>query len=243
MGYKLSVTSWIFFMLFLGTLAGCGAGGGGGDDKAPSGAQKGAVLKTIEVKETEFKLQPADITLDKPGTYVFRAVNSGDTVHALEVEGEGIEEGEVLDLLSGLVEKSLVMIRGGNPGGARYRLLEPVRQYALDKLEESDEAEEARRRHAEFFLALAEQTVTEMRGPEQAAWLDRLEAEHDNLRGALSWALERGEAELALRLAAALEMFWAAQGYFDEGRRWLEATLAMGYRASVEARISRRGSQ
>jgi uncharacterized cupredoxin-like copper-binding protein len=94
-GFTLSVTSWIFCLLFLGTLAGCGAGGAGGgrgDDKAPSGAQKGAVVKMIQVKETEFKLEPSEITLDKPGTYVFKAVNSGDTVHALEVEGEGIEE-------------------------------------------------------------------------------------------------------------------------------------------------------
>ena len=146
--------------------------------------------------------------------------------------GDGVEEREVLDLLSGLVEKSLVMVRGGDPGGARYRLLEPVRQYALDKLEESDEAEEARRRHAEFFLGLAEETETEMRGAEQATWLDRLEAEHDNLRGALSWALERGEPELGLHLAEAFWWFWEARGYFDEGRRWLEQALAKGSRAS-----------
>src|SRR5215208_4718172 len=77
-GFKLSVTSWIFCLLFLGTLAVCGggAGGGRGDDKAPSGAQKGAVVKTIQAKETEFKLEPSEITLDKPGTYVFKAVNS-----------------------------------------------------------------------------------------------------------------------------------------------------------------------
>jgi predicted ATPase/DNA-binding CsgD family transcriptional regulator len=146
--------------------------------------------------------------------------------------GGGVEEGEVLDLLSGLVEKSLVMSRGDDPGGARYRLLEPVRQYALDKLEESDEAEEARRRHAWFFLGLAEETVTEMRGPEQAAWLDRLEAEHDNLRGALSWALERGEPELGLHLAEAFWWFWESRGYFVEGRWWLEQALAKGSRAS-----------
>jgi len=91
--FKLTVTGWIFCLLFLGTfLAGCGAGGGGGEDKAPSDAKEGAVLKMIQVKETEFELKPAEITLDKPGTYVFKAVNSGDTVHALEVEGEGIEE-------------------------------------------------------------------------------------------------------------------------------------------------------
>jgi predicted ATPase/DNA-binding SARP family transcriptional activator len=147
-------------------------------------------------------------------------------------KGEGVEEGEVLDLLSGLVEKSLVMIRGGDPGGARYRLLEPVRQYALDKLEGSDEAEEARRRHAEFFLGIAGETVTEMRGREQATWLARLEVELDNLRGALSWALERGEPELGLHLAEAFWWFWEAQGYFVEGRRWLEQALAKGSRAS-----------
>jgi len=70
---------------------GGGSGGGGNGDDAPSGA-KDSVLKTIRIEETEFRLEPAEITLDKPGTYVFEAVNSGDTVHALEVEGEGIEE-------------------------------------------------------------------------------------------------------------------------------------------------------
>ncbi len=156
------------------------------------------------------------------------------TLEASEAVGAGgdVEEGEVLNLLSGLVEKSLVMARGGDPGDARYRLLEPVRQYAWEKLEESDEAEEARRRHAEFFLGLAEETETEMRGPEQAAWLDRLEADHDNLRSALSWALERGGPELGLRLAEAFWWFWEARGYFDEGRRWLEQALAKGSRAS-----------
>ena len=83
MKLKLIVAGWIFCSLFLGaSLAGCGAGGGG-EDKAPSSANEVAVLKTIEVKESEFKLKPAEITLDKPGTYVFKAVNSGDTVHAL----------------------------------------------------------------------------------------------------------------------------------------------------------------
>src|SRR5215212_2343033 len=168
---------------------------------------------------------------------LFRKVSvfaGGWTLEASEAvgSGDGVEEREILDLLSGLVEKSLVMVRGGDPGGARYRLLEPVRQYAVGKLEESDEVEEARRRHAEFFLALAEETETEMKGPEQATWLDRLEAEHDNLRGALSWALERGEPELGLHLAVAFWWFWEARGYFGEGRRWLEQALAKGSRAS-----------
>jgi uncharacterized cupredoxin-like copper-binding protein len=118
-------------LLFLGTfLFGCGAGGGGGgEDKAPSGAQKGAVLKTIEVKETEFKLQPADITLDKPGTYVFRAVNSGDTVHALEVEGEGIEE-ETEEIEPGQSAELKVKLKAGT-----YELYCPVGRHKEEGME------------------------------------------------------------------------------------------------------------
>jgi predicted ATPase/DNA-binding CsgD family transcriptional regulator len=159
----------------------------------------------------------------------------GWTFEAVELVGvgDGIEEEDVLDLLLRLVDKSLVVVEAAEEGGVRYRILEPVRQYALDKLEESDEAEEARRRHAEFFLGIAEKTETEMRGPEQAPWLDRLEAEHDNLRGALSWVIERGEPELGLRFAEAFWWFWEARGYFDEGRRWLEQALAKGSRASA----------
>jgi uncharacterized cupredoxin-like copper-binding protein len=80
-------------VLILVGVVGCGASGGGGaeDGKAPSGAKE-TVVKTIRVKETEFALKPAEITLEKPGTYAFEAVNSGETVHALEVEGQGIEE-------------------------------------------------------------------------------------------------------------------------------------------------------
>ena len=158
----------------------------------------------------------------------------GWTFEAVELVGvrDGIEEEDVLDLLLRLVDKSLVVAEAAEEGGVRYRMLEPVRQYALDKLEESDEAEEARRRHAEFFLGLAEETETEMKGPEQVPWLDRLEAEHDNVRGALSWALERGGPELGLHLAVAFWWFWEARGYFGEGRRWLEQALAKGSRAS-----------
>jgi non-specific serine/threonine protein kinase len=101
-----------------------------------------------------------------------------------------VEEREVLDVLSGLVEKSLVATER-QESGARYRMLEPVRQYARDKLEEDGEGEEARRRHATFFLALAEEAEPRLRGPEDTIWLERLEIEHDNLRAALSWALEK----------------------------------------------------
>ena len=153
--------------------------------------------------------------------------------------GEGIKEVEVLDLVSGLVDKSLVAAGATGKGGVRYRMLEPVRQYARERLEESGETEASQRRHAEFFLALAEEAEPAVEGPQQAAWLERLEEEHDNLRAALSWSLERGEdGELGLRMGAALGEFWFFRGYFGEGRRWLEEALAKASPTSTPARAS-----
>jgi tetratricopeptide (TPR) repeat protein len=110
----------------------------------------------------------------------------------------------------------------------RYRMLEPVGQFAREKLGESGETEAVRRRHAAFFLTLAEEAEPELMGPEQTKWLERLETEHDNLRVALSWALEKGKAELGLRLGGSLGEFWFLRGHLEEGRRWLEAVLAEG---------------
>jgi len=163
----------------------------------------------------------------------------GWTLEASEAVGAGgdVEEGEVLDLLSELVDKSLVVARERQESGVRYRMLEPIRQYAREKLEEGGEGEEARRRHATFFLALAEEAEPRLRGPEDVEWLERLETEHDNLRAALSWTLERGDAELALCLGGALGIFWHTHGHQGEGRKWLEAALAKDDRASEAARL------
>jgi predicted ATPase/DNA-binding SARP family transcriptional activator/DNA-binding CsgD family transcriptional regulator len=159
---------------------------------------------------------------------------------AEEVGADGsIEGSDVLDLLGRLVDKSLVVAEAEAQGAVRYRMLEPIRQYARERLEESEEAEAIQRRHAEFFLALAEEAEPEVEGPQQAAWLERLEAEHDNLRAALSWSLERGEeAELGLRVAGALGQFWYLRGYLGEGRRWLEEALAKASPASTAARAN-----
>ena len=127
MRLKLIGAGWIFCLLFLGTLVGCGAGGGAA--KAPSDAKKGAVVKTIQVKETEFKLQPAEITLDKPGTYVFEAVNSGDSAHALEVEGEGIEE-ETEGIEPGQSAELKLKLKAGT-----YELYCPVDGHAEEGME------------------------------------------------------------------------------------------------------------
>ena len=113
--------------------------------------------------------------------------------------GEGIEE-DVLDLLSGLVGKSLVVAEASSTeGGLRYRMLETVRRYAREKLKHSDEVESVLGRHAAFFLDLAEQATPQPRGPRQVPWLERLTSEHDNLRAAMAWLLEKGEWETIQR--------------------------------------------
>jgi len=168
--------------------------------------------------------------LSEPEQVLFRRVGAfagGFTLEAAESVGAGggIEEEDILDLLSKLVEKSLVVAEEDWETGARHRLLEPVRQYAREKLRVSWEAEAVRRRHNEFFLALAEEAELELSGPRQAEWLDRLETEHDNLRAALSWALER-EIDLGPQMAGALCRFWHTRGYLSEGRRYLEEAVA-----------------
>ena len=159
----------------------------------------------------------------------------GWTLEAAEAVGAGggVGEEDVLDLLSGLVEKSLVVTRESDEGVVRYRLLEPISQYALEKLGESGEIEAARRAHVAYFLALAERAEPELIGKEPATWLAALGGEVGNLRAALSWALDADQepgderVETGLRLANALARFWDTQGP-DEGRRWLEKGLARG---------------
>jgi predicted ATPase len=133
---------------------------------------------------------------------------------------------DVLELLGGLVEQSLVVADVGRLGQIRYRMLEPVRQYALQRLEESGKAGEIRRRHAGYYRGLAEAAEPELKGAGQVEWLDRLDREHDDLRAAVGWLLERDEAEAAARFGYSLYVFWWIRGYHTEGRLWAEAVLA-----------------
>ncbi|MBA2535800.1 MAG: tetratricopeptide repeat protein [Rubrobacter sp.] len=142
--------------------------------------------------------------------------------------GEGVDREEVLDLLGALVGKSLVVARTSANGAMRYRMLEIIRQYASEKLEDSGEADEVRDRHAAFFLTLAEEARPELTGLRQGPWIKQLDGEHDNLRAALSWVLKRRDAERGQRFGAALWRFWLARGYASEGQRWLERILAGG---------------
>jgi predicted ATPase/DNA-binding CsgD family transcriptional regulator/DNA-binding transcriptional regulator YiaG len=169
--------------------------------------------------------------LSPPVQTVFRrlAVFAGGwTLDAAEsiCTGGSIRAEDVLDLLTHLVGKSLVVVDALTSGQRRYRQLETIRQYAVHKLQTSGDEAALRTRHADWFLDLAGRAERAGRGPNETFWLDRLEGEIDNLRGALSWSAEDGRLEPALRLAGALNQFWLIRGFWDEGRTTLERLLA-----------------
>ncbi|MBI3912103.1 MAG: tetratricopeptide repeat protein, partial [Armatimonadetes bacterium] len=136
-----------------------------------------------------------------------------------------ISPASILDLLTSLVNKSLVLSERKQGQETRYRLLETIRQYALAKLAASRESDAVRQRHAEYFLALAESIAGLNAAP--SWWSDRMETEHDNLRAALACSQQAVDgAELGLRLAGMLWWFWWSRGYWNEGCEWLERVLA-----------------
>ena len=144
----------------------------------------------------------------------------------------------VLDLLTALVDESLLQTTEQPDGERRFGMLETVREYALERLQEAAEETETRRRHAAYCLSLAEHADPGQAVPKP--WLDRLQAEHDNLRAALAWTIDRDQ-ETALRLAGGLWRFWSQQGYWSEGRSWLERGLAGGATAPPVARATALG--
>jgi predicted ATPase/transcriptional regulator with XRE-family HTH domain len=158
-------------------------------------------------------------------------VEAAESVCARDQEGGQ----EVLEVLAGLVDESLVRRVKDADGEPRLTMLDTIHEYARERLEESGEAETVRRRHAEFFLRMAEgigsalEPALERRGYTDRTWseYDAIQTEHDNMRAALAWSLDGGDdGELALRLAVALARFWEARGYWREGRSWLERALA-----------------
>src|SRR5215207_9086915 len=164
--------------------------------------------------------------------------SGGAALEAIEAvcDAQGDLPVDVLDGASSLLDKSLLRQEEGVGGEPRFVMLETIHEYASERLEDSRDAEAARHAHAEYFLALAEEAEPGLWGAKDAAWLDRLQQEHDNMRAALSWAIEHEEAELALRLGGALRWFWYMEGYYGEGRRWLEAVLGKDQGAAAEAR-------
>jgi predicted ATPase/class 3 adenylate cyclase len=147
-----------------------------------------------------------------------------ESVGALCPEQYDFELLDALDLLAG---KSLI-VADISGHATRYALLQTIREFVLEQLRWSGEEEVVRRRHADYFLALAEQAEPMLRGAEQSAWSERLEREHDNLRGALEWLIQVGSAEEAWRLAGALYPFWNLRDSFGQARALLDRAVAVG---------------
>jgi predicted ATPase/DNA-binding CsgD family transcriptional regulator len=139
----------------------------------------------------------------------------------------GSEAQWVMDGIVSLLDKSLLQQAEQEPQEPRLRMLETIREYGLECLRESEEIEECQQAHARYFLALAVQAEQHLKGPQQVAWLHRLEAEQGNLRAALDWFIGHEAADDALRLAGALWRFWFTRGYFQEGQHWLQAALEL----------------
>jgi predicted ATPase len=161
--------------------------------------------------------------------------SGGRTLEAIEAvcgtaDGPGTGSGpplagELLDMIASLVDESLLRAEVDSSGEPRFLMLETIQEFAAEKLQKRGEAEWLRRRHAEYFLALAEAAEPQLMGPGQGLWLGRLAAEHDNLRAALSW-MARADPDRAARLAGALWRFWNKLGLYREGRGWLGEVLA-----------------
>jgi predicted ATPase/class 3 adenylate cyclase len=140
--------------------------------------------------------------------------------------------GADLDVLQALVDKSLIRFAHG-----RFWMLETIREFALERRDETGDGEGLRQRHAAYFLELAELAKPELQAWSSSVWFDRLQAEHDNIRAALGDALEHGRADVALRLGGAVWLFWFLRGFFSEGRRWLESALAAGTESDPHLRL------
>ncbi len=164
----------------------------------------------------------------------------GCTLEAAEAvcNADGDPPMDVVDAIAALLDQSLVRQEEGLDGEPRFTMLETIREYALEQLVARSEADATRQQHADYFLRLAEQAEPWLlfRRPEREPWLERLEAEHDNLRAALEWFGDRGEVEHSVRLAGALTKFWSRRYHWDEGNAWLQAALTRSSTISVAVR-------
>lgn len=155
----------------------------------------------------------------------------GCTLDAVEAVAGGLMSGDlepVLDEIESLLDKSLLREAESAAGEPRYVMLETLREFGLEQFEASGELDDARYRHAAYFLTLAEQGETVTESAQQVQWLNRMEQEHDNIRAALDWSkTTEGKGDLCVRLAGLAGLFWEARGYYSEGRKRLDDILAI----------------
>ncbi len=186
-------------------------------------AEEQALFRRLAVFAGGFSLEEAT---------VHRAVDNSPTS-----EGSADDDSTALDQVASLVDKNLIQQMGEADGEPRYAMLETIREYGLEVLAASGEMAMVRDDHAAAYLALAERAEPNLTGTGQAAWLARLDREHENLRAALSWTAER-DLETGLRLASAIWLFWLKRGHLREGRRWLDQFLSAGGDAPVRVRAA-----
>jgi predicted ATPase/DNA-binding XRE family transcriptional regulator len=154
--------------------------------------------------------------------------SGGFAIEAAEAVTTARDRVNVLDRLEALVDQNLVQVIDAGAGeSVRYRLLETIREYAAQQLIAAGEAAAVRDAHAGWCADLAERAEPELVGPDQGAWFDRLELEHDNLRAALAWCISKGRTEPALRAAGSLYRFWAVRGHVTEAQEWLRQVIAL----------------
>jgi len=177
-----------------------------------------ALLRRLSVFAGGFSIEVVEAVCSERAE---RTVSS-DSEHA-----ERTVDSSLLNLLAALVDKSLVIFEELT-GQMRYRMLETIRQYAREKLDESGEAAQVSARHLEFLLRFAERAEPGFQSADQKLWFDCIEIEHDNLRAALEWAATNHKAEELLRLTGALWRFWWKHGHPAEGRKWLGLALELG---------------
>ena len=227
-----------------GDRAGCGAGEGadassrsqrGSDDRFRllTGGSRTALPRQQTLRAADgLELRPARREPSGRCSRGSRCSRGGWTLEAAEAvcAGEGIEVENVLDKLSHLVDKSLVVVGDAESGEVRYGYLETVRQYAGDKLAVSGGDERVTNAHLEHFLCIAEVAELELQGSAQVRMLELLEMEHGNLRAALETAETTGRADQGQRLGAALWRFWMYHGHLSEGRSQLNRMLALSAR-------------
>jgi non-specific serine/threonine protein kinase len=197
-----------------------------------------ALLSTEEASDVPLRhhtlrnaIEWSHALLDRDEQELFRQLGvfaGGWTLEAAEAIVQSRDPGVPLwQTLASLVEKSLVQTESVGGEDRRYRMLETIREYALERLAASGDLDTARQGHADYYLALAEQAEPEWWGSEEQTWLRRLEQEHENFQAVLRWAGERGDGPLSIRLAGALADFWWERDHLREGRYWLEQALAL----------------
>ncbi|MGH2534100.1 MAG: ATP-binding protein [Thermomicrobiales bacterium] len=192
-------------------------------------AEEQALFRRLAVFAGGFSLEAAEAVVAEGGR---RKADVSSSSPAFRLPPSA----SVLDGLASLVEKSLIQRVEKGHGVALLAMLETIREYAADRLAASGEEVALRRRHAAYFLGLAERYAFADLLPDDERAIARLEAEHPNLRAALAWFAATGQAEHLLRLTAALGRYWSGQGYYREGRDWLERALSVGGGAPTRVR-------